>query len=401
VKPRERILTAINHEEPDRVPICPRITARFLPWLYGDASWESQLKAALDFNFDAYVMVGLPGIDDIMLGLYVPKKIPTCYKGIKQEISEIQIDDYIQLTRIIKTPEGELRERRLIPTRKALTRILEKHKDVCPPNWLPEGYPYIKEYFVRSEEDIEKAKYLLPDPSCIDLKEIERAKRKIGDYGVIVASPTCPFTWIVHLIGVTRCMFFYYRNKNLLLRLLKILNEQALAEIEKLSESDVDIIYFSGCYSSLSVGWGIKIWREIFKPLIKEQARVTHKHGMYYHYYDDGECREILNDLKECNVDIVSTLVPPPFGDINIDEVKKAVGDTICLKGNVSIETLRYGLVKEVIEETRRVISLAANGGGLLLSTTDSVHAYTPLENFRAFIRVGKEYGKYPLKFSK
>ena len=58
----------------------------------------------------------------------------------------------------------------------ALARIREKHKDICSPNWMPEGYPYIKEYFVKCEDDVEKAKYLHSDPSCIDLKEIESSK---------------------------------------------------------------------------------------------------------------------------------------------------------------------------------------------------------------------------------
>lgn len=266
---------------------------------------------------------------------------------------------------------------------------------------MPEGYPYIKEYFVKCEDDVEKTKYLLPDPSCIDLKEVERARKEVGDYGVIVASPTCPFTWLVHLVGVARAMFFYYRNKSILLRLMKILNEQAIAEIERVSEGGVDIIYFSECYSSLSIGWGIKIWRELFKPIVKEQVKVAHKHRLHYHYYDNGKCREILHDLKECGVDIVSTLVPPPFGDVDIGEVKKAVGDSICLKGNVSIETIRYKTVKDIVKETKEVISLAANGGGFILSTTDSVYAYAPLENFKSFIEVGKKYGKYPTKTSR
>ena len=92
------------------------------------------------------------------------------------------------------------------------------------------------------------------------------------------------------------------------------------------------------------------------------------------------------------------TLVPQPFGDIDIAEVKRAIGDSIYLKGNISIETLRYGTIKEVIEETKRVISSAANGGGFVLSTTDSVHAYTPLENFKSLIEIGKKYGRYPIK---
>jgi len=84
---------------------------------------ELNLKLHSTFDFDGYVIVGLPGVPDIMLELYVPKEIPSCYKEIKQEVSEVRVGDYIQLTRVIKTPEGELRERRLVPSEAALARI--------------------------------------------------------------------------------------------------------------------------------------------------------------------------------------------------------------------------------------------------------------------------------------
>ena len=398
MKPRERLLAAINHEEADRLPISPRVIARFLPWLYGSSTWKAQLKAAKDFGYDAYIRIEPPGYVDILLGLYVPRKLPSYYKDVKQEVHETQVGDYILFERIIETPSGKLREKRLIPSEKALKRILEKHKDICPPTWLPEGYPYIKEYLIKDESDLDKVRYLLPDVSAINLKELERIRREVGNDGVIVIEPTCPFTWLVYLLGISKCMYFYFKNKDFLVELLKMLNEQAIAEIERIAEVDVDIVYFSGCYSSLSVGWSLKIWRELFKPIVQEQVKVAHKHSLYYHYYDDGKCSKILPELKECGVDIVSTLVPPPFGDVKLDEVKKLVGDKICLKGNVSIETLRYGTVEQVIKETKKAILSAAEGGGFILSTTDSIHAYTPLENFKAFVETGKKYGRYPLR---
>jgi len=40
---RERFLTTIRREEPDRVPVCPQV-AYFLLEYYGNSSWQAHLR---------------------------------------------------------------------------------------------------------------------------------------------------------------------------------------------------------------------------------------------------------------------------------------------------------------------------------------------------------------------
>ena len=55
----ERLLAAIHHEEPDRVPVSPRIGA-YLTVTYGSSSWMHHLKAAREFGFDLMLPVASP-----------------------------------------------------------------------------------------------------------------------------------------------------------------------------------------------------------------------------------------------------------------------------------------------------------------------------------------------------
>jgi len=391
-------VAAISLEEPDRVPVAPRVTARFLPWLYGSASWRAQVRAALDFGYDAYVVVAFPEVDDPLVELFTPRKLPPCYRHASQEVRESPAGPYVRVERIFKTPAGELREVRLVPSDRELARVRREYSSICPPNWVPEGFPYIREHLVRSEADIDKVEYLIPDPSAVDLRPLAEACRGVGDAGVVAVSLSSPFTWLAHLLGLERAMVMYYRSRGSLVRLLRALNELTLAEAELAAEAGADLVYVSGCYSSLSVGWGPRAWRELFKPLIREQASRAHELGLWYHYYDDGRCADVLLDVAECGVDVLSTLVPPPSGDVDLAEAKRLVGDRVCLKGNVDIEVLRRGTPRDAVAEVRRVLSQAAEGGGLILSTSDSVHAYTPLENFRAMVRAGVRLGRYPAR---
>lgn len=51
---RERLLAAIRHEEPGRVPVSPRLGA-FLGDNYGCSRWQHEIKAAKEFDFDSVI----------------------------------------------------------------------------------------------------------------------------------------------------------------------------------------------------------------------------------------------------------------------------------------------------------------------------------------------------------
>ena len=53
---RERLLSTIRHEEPDRVPIVPRYHSYSMK-RYGDHLVDNQVKMCREFNWDLYIVV--------------------------------------------------------------------------------------------------------------------------------------------------------------------------------------------------------------------------------------------------------------------------------------------------------------------------------------------------------
>jgi uroporphyrinogen decarboxylase len=69
------------------------------------------------------------------------------------------------------------------------------------------------------------------------------------------------------------------------------------------------------------------------------------------------------------------------------------------LKGNVNCATtLVTGTVQEVVQETLDVIRAGAQGGGLILSSSNSIHSSVNPLNYLAMVNTIKAYGKYPIK---
>ena len=84
------------------------------------------------------------------------------------------------------------------------------------------------------------------------------------------------------------------------------------------------------------------------------------------------------------------------MGDVQLAEVKRRVGDRMCLIGNVQIGDVIGGERDEVDVRVREAVRDGAPGGGFILSITASPYeeklSEQTLENYRQFVRSGREH---------
>jgi len=160
-------------------------------------------------------------------------------------------------------------------------------------------------------------------------------------------------------------------------------------------EAGVEVIFCQFYFASLSAGWSPGFYHDFILPLVKQQVDLVHASRGLYHYYDDGKVSKILPWLAACGVDLISTLPPPPMGDVDLATVKSAYGDQLCFNGNIDIvNVIKYGTPDLVRERVRLAILAAATGGGFILGTSDSIRE-APEQNVAAFFQAGRDYGCY------
>jgi uroporphyrinogen decarboxylase len=83
----------------------------------------------------------------------------------------------------------------------------------------------------------------------------------------------------------------------------------------------------------------------------------------------------------------------------NLAELKAKYGDRICLMGNVhAVDLMVRGTPQQVAEKAKECIEQAAAGGGYILSGDCDLAPNTPAENMKALEKAGKTFGVYPLK---
>ena len=382
---RERLLKAISGEEPDRVPVCPNLVL----WAadkYGDFGWRRQLELAGHFGMDAIVDLEFrvpaflldPGADAGMLPA-----------GVSVEVSPSDEGEMVVYDRTFHTPAGPLTDR------VALGKPRSRY-GLCPsPAW--------RERLVKSAEDVEKVFYLLPAPEALADPCWSRIEEAVGHRGILRIHVTHGASTAVMpmLMGMERAMVAFYEDRPLFDRLLDILASHFQRVTRRMLECGAKYVFVSWHNLGVSAGWSPEVWRAAFKPVIRANVELVHGYGALYHYFDNGPVMCLLADIAELGVDSISSLCPPPMGDVDLAQAKAIAGDRLCLIGNVdAVNVMQKGRPEDVRRAVREAIEAGAPGGRFILGNSDSFFPGTPAENIEAFFRAARDYGSYPIRMT-
>ncbi len=373
-------------QEPDTVPISPRMHP-FLLKYYGCACWLHYLRAAEEFDFDPIILLQpWHHVKPDPIPNYISYPLDVDYSqldDVSVELSIERIKDGVSISRAIRTPRGDLSDR------------IEQMEGGGTYGIDPT--PVIREPLLKGPEDLEKLPYLFPDPGSLDLGDIGEVIRAVGERGLVeVQIDSAIDQRAGDAYGLANLMMACYDDPDFVRQLLRICQDQTLRETEAVLDAGVQVVFASWFYASLSAGWSPKFYRELFLPLAKEHVDLVHSYGALYHYYDDGKCAAILDDVVASGADVISTLAPPPFGDVDLAKAKARLGDQICLMGNIDLlYVVKQGTPGEIEGAVREGIEAAAPGGGYILATSDAIRDGTPPENVKAFCEAGRRYGEY------
>jgi len=139
--------------------------------------------------------------------------------------------------------------------------------------------------------------------------------------------------------------------------------------------------------------YGPRVFRELVLPVVKKLTDKCHEFGMAYVYRTDGVLWPIERAFfVESGSD--------GYGEIDhqagmtIEKLKPRYGDRITFWGDVPCGTvLRRGTEADVVEFTKRLIDVAAPGGGFILGSSNSIMPGTPARNVVAMYETAHTYG--------
>ena len=145
----------------------------------------------------------------------------------------------------------------------------------------------------------------------------------------------------------------------------------------------------------------LAMFRRLFKPRYREFYQFIKKRrpNVYIYLHSCGAMSQFIPDLIECGVDILN---PVQISAAAMDpaRLKAEYGDKLTFwGGGVDTQgTLPFGTPDQVREEVRRLIGIMAPGGGFVWGTVHNIQANVPVANIAAAFGSVRENRRYPIR---
>jgi len=374
---KERMMIAMRGGMPDRVPVAPDISNMVPARLTGKPFWEIYENNNPSLGRAYMDAVRFYGMD----GWYIYSDVgfqsdsKTTFKQSTQKYP-----DHWLVTNVIETPAGDLK--------------FSRYSGIDNP---PSGMEKLIKNF---KDDFPKMKYLFAPITGYDRARYLEEKAMVGEDAVMCYGA---FSAGLHIFlgyfdgNLEATVYAYYDEPELFAELCEMHEKREMQRLEILLDLKVDSILTGGS-GSITLQ-SMDIWRELSLPGIKRITRRCKEAGVISGIHSCGLQREmVLACARETDLNYINPLEIPPMGDCDLNELKRLVGDKICLMGNLhTTDTMLFGTPEEVRRASLQAMLDAGEGGGFILSTGDQCGRDTPDENIRAMVRAAKEFGAYPL----
>jgi uroporphyrinogen decarboxylase len=380
---RERVLAAINHEEPDRVPIV--IGASNATGL--KAGPYRDLKRLLDVTSQDRYIYDWPELGTVLPDEVVLERLHSDVRGVFDRF-----------------PAATIARNAARPARSPFIDDWGSGQvEVEDGTWYPGVHPLAEATTIDAIE-----RYPWPDmddPSRVAHVHAQAAALAADGRYAILATPWLlfPFERAFAMQGLETFLMNLALEQELAAALLWRIEEcckKLMGHFLDELGDDVDMIKIGddlGTEQSLLMSPAM--YRRVLKPVhadyisfIKSRTRAK----VFFH--TDGDVFDLLDDLVEIGVDILNPVQSGSGKLGNLAEVKRRYGSSLAFCGAIDTQhVLPHGTPAEVRAEVRRAIATLGPGGGYLLSAVHTVMNEVPAENVLAMVDAVLEFGSYPL----
>jgi uroporphyrinogen decarboxylase len=187
-----------------------------------------------------------------------------------------------------------------------------------------------------------------------------------------------------------------YLNPELVATLFDRLTDLRVIEAAQLAEAGVDVLRLG---DDVATQTGMLMspatWRRWLKPRLARviAAAQAVKPDLHIFYHSDGDCRAIIPELIEIGVTVLNPVQPECMDPA---QLKGEYGERLAFWGTVGTQTtMPFGTPREVRDLVKQRIETVGAGGGLLISPTHTLEPDVPWENVLAFVEAVQKFGNY------
>lgn len=236
------------------------------------------------------------------------------------------------------------------------------------------------------------------------LKEQAQATQQAG-FAVVALSGVSPFEQAFISRGIEELLYDLAGNQDFVLALLRKITDLMKASVIRLLEeagSHIDVLITGDDLGSQNAPlMSPAMYRRLIKPFHAElMAEIKRRTPAKIFYHSDGNIYPLIGDLIELGVDLLNPVQVSAKDMGDTARLKQQFGDRLAFCGAIDTQwTLPHGTPEDVRREVRRRIKDLAPGGGYILAAVHCIQPDVPPENICAMLDEAVAAGKYPLAF--
>ena len=341
----ERVVMALNHQEPDRVPVYP---------LLAGVSRNLIGANCREWSTDA----------------------DTCAKGLLKAREEFDLDCIVTLIDLSVECTAWGQE-----------LVFPEHEA---------AHPNYKNQVIGDEDEYDKIQY-------VDFHTCDRMMMHIDVCKKLVEASKGEFPVIAFVFGPLGTLSMLRNQEEMYVDCIEqpevvhdtagIITQVLQEYCDALLDTGVQGIMFDTLFSSGSI-MSKDMWDELEGEWVQQLAEHVHARGAMVMIHNCGGKIYFDAQINRMHPEAISFLYPPD-DCTDFVECKEKYGDVTTLIGCVAPTTVTVGTPEKVEAECKANIDAMAKGGGFMLATGCELISPDAFDNARLMVDIAKTYGAY------
>jgi uroporphyrinogen decarboxylase len=360
---RERVFLALDHKEPDRVPIDYWATSEVNNKLCEKYGFSSQEELLQSFDVDFR---------------YIPGPI---YVGPELKVK----------------PDGSKEDHFGVP------RKMASYGSGQQSGVYSEVVNYPLEQATSIDEIESYAKW--PKAEWFDYECVREQARKAKETGKVVVfmgdrlNRCAQLKPAMYVRGPDQILMDTILNpdiaKTVFKKIADFYADYARYTLEA-AENNIDIFFTGDDFGTQSnTFFSVDIWRKLLQEGFEKFIKIGHEFGCKVAHHTCGFVNSLIPDFIDCGLDILNPIQPEVIG-LDYEKIKKEYGDKISFHGGISIQkTLPYGTIEDVENEVKDRKLKLAKDGGYIFCTAHNMQIDTSIDKIETLFKAYKEFGQY------
>jgi uroporphyrinogen decarboxylase len=347
---RERVLCALNHREPDRIPLLDTVWERTL------SRWRGE---------------GMEGDPGSLFGYELAFQGPDISLQLPPRVLE-EAETYL-----IRTDDCG-----------ATQRVFKDH----------ESTPELIDYTINSPEAWEEHRHRLTwNDARLDWDSALAGNRALREAGLFVGYfGHVGYDWLQRMVGNERMLIAMVENPAWVKDMMDTLMDLVLAGCDAMLERG---FVFDGAFIADDMGYrngtlfSPAVFRACEMPAQKRMYAFFNERNMPVIMHSCGNVSEFLPLLIEAGLTCMSPLEAK--SGMDLVALKRAYGDKLCFMGGIDVRAMADPDPSAIETEIATKLPVAMQGGGYIYHSDHSIPDNVSYAQYRRVMELVREYGQY------